>query len=356
MKIKISVSLLLAAMSIISCRGGSKVELEEGVELVITPVKGLVQFYAAAQKLTVDWGDGVTETYTPVQLTAIGHTYGSNQPRTIRMKTEGLTLFGDELRDNGDGNYVVGSSITGRCSALRFGKSPALKAVSVANNELAEADIRHIPALETAYFDYNRLTALDLTGNAALTVLWCNGNRLTALDVSRNTALLCLWCGQNPLTALDVSRNTALEALMCEFCALTALDISKNTALTGLRCTGNSLTALNISKNTALKVITCSYNQLTSLDVSRNTELTGFGCDHNQLTALDVSANSKLKRLGVYRNPFTAAGLDAVFGSLPFRSSGEQIIYIVEAQILLGCDKSIAATRGWEVVIEQVRD
>jgi hypothetical protein len=71
------------------------------LELTVIPVARDVRFYAVAQKLTVSWGDGITNYYTNV--TQIAHTYGDNNTYTVKIKEEGLTEFGDKMYKTDDG-------------------------------------------------------------------------------------------------------------------------------------------------------------------------------------------------------------------------------------------------------------
>jgi len=177
--------------------------------ITMTTQKSGIGFYIAGSgTMTIDWGDGTSDTHTlSTEWTVYIHDYSGSSAHTVR---------------------ITGDNITGlECS-------------------------------------YNQLTALNVSKNTALTYLSCSSNQLTALDVNKNTALAYLECASNKLTALDVSKNTALTYLDCWDNQLTALDVSKNTALIYLDCCYNKLTALDMSKNTALEILVCNNNQLTA--------------------------------------------------------------------------------------------
>jgi Leucine-rich repeat (LRR) protein len=256
-----------------------------------------IYFYAIAQQLVVDWGDGsAPETYTNVYFEIystgypITHTYTGSTTYTVQLKGEGLTHF-------------------------------------------------HCPD--------NQLTTLDVSKCTALQSLSCPSNQLTTLDVSKCTALQVLYCRGNQLTTLDVSKCTALQKLECWSNQLTTLDVSKCTALQMLWCDGNQLTALNASNCLALQTLDCYGNQLTSLNVSGCTALQGLYCGGNSLTALDVSGCTALQGLYCGGNSLTATALNAVFTALPNYPYGG--ISISNNPGTATCNKAIAENKGWSV-------
>ena len=249
-------------------------------------------------KVTIDWGDGVSETYT---LPTVGGSFSYSYPS---VSTHTITITGE--------------------------------------------NVTHL------FCDYLQLTSLDVSKNTALTHLQCNNNKLTELDVSKNTALYMLTCSSNQLTELDVSNNTAIEYLLCEHIPLTELDVSKNTALKYFVCSFNQLTSLDVSKNTALNTLYCDGNQLTELDVSKNTELKALICYFNQLTKLDVSKNTALEHLFVNNNQLSAIALDELFKSLHDNTiqNVTKTVYIFNNPGMILCNRLIAVLNGWAVPYE----
>jgi len=120
--------------------------------------------------------------------------------------------------------------------------------------------------------------------------LVCNNAGLTAIDVKNATALESLECSGNLLTALDVSNNTGLLGLSCHSNRLTTLDVSANTALEGLWCHNNQLTALDVRRNPNLYFLVCSNNQLTALNLGANTNLYYVNIGNNRFTAASLNA------------------------------------------------------------------
>jgi len=164
-----------------------------------------------------------------------------------------------------------------------------------------------------------------------VTIFHCDGNKVKSLDVSKKTKLVELYCHDNILSNLDVSKNKKLTLLSCCKNNLSYLNVSKNIKLTDLYCWGNNLKKLNVSKNTELIFLSCAENQLTNLDVSKNSQLVSLLCFENNLSA---------------------ASLDALFETLPDRSSFDKS-GIIEIWLNPGansCDKSIPVKKNWHVV------
>jgi hypothetical protein len=267
------------------------VAVDEISEISMTTTANAVNMrFPGFGPITINWGDGNSETVT-ARFTTASHSYTSS------------------------GSHII--TITG-------------------------ANIMTVECMG------NQLSALDLSKNTALKSLRCYNNQLTTLDFSNNTVLTDIECNDNQLTALDVSNNTALGSLVCYNNQLTALDVSNNTALGGLSCYNNQLTALDVSKNTALGELWCGSNQLTSLDVSNNTALRYFACDYNQLSALDVSNNTELWLLWCNDNQLSASALDALFQTLHSNLEGIELI-IIDNPGADDCDRSIATAKGWVV-------
>ena len=208
-----------------------------------------------------------------------------------------------------------------KLQTLDVSKNLQLKNLSCHNNQLRLLDVKQNEVLERLMCDINALNTLDVSKNLKLEELRCMGNRFTTLDIQANSALKILDCDDNQLTTLDLSKNIALSELSCRNNWLVALDLKNNANLTKLKCFRNQLTSLDVSKNTKLAVLECDNNQIRSLQLGTNLELTELICDNNQLTNLDVSANKKLKKLQVERNLFSTSSLNALYCSLPDRST-----------------------------------
>jgi Leucine-rich repeat (LRR) protein len=317
-------SLLMLAIAFASCEknnGSDDPDTSAGGPWNITftavpdSKDNLIDFYATAQLLIVDWGDGSSpETYADVKVfdPRISHTYAKNNATyTVRIKGEELTRF-----------YAMKGLLT----ALDVSGSPALEELSCA---------------------YNQLTSLDVSQCPALQSLTCNNNQITALDVRNCPELGLLWCHSNQLTALDVRQCPALLQLFCDVNQLTELDVSKCPALLHLYCGDNQLTELDVSKCPALEELKCEYNQLTSLDVSNHPALRELWCGDNQLIELDVSGCTALLFLRCRNNQLMPAALNTIFSALPYRDNNTGSININNNPGVEDCDISIAQDKGW---------
>jgi len=167
------------------------------IEFKAYPYGNIVEFYLQTKKVTIDWGDGFVDEFSPNDVkTGFTHEYAIQRSQNIKVNTDGMTYFSD---------------------------SPDIISHSTYSQELR-------------------------FGNCSnLLVIRCSGTDFTVLDVSKCTALRELYCTGTQITVLDVSKCTVLEYLDCrsEYWEgkLTSLDVSKCTALTRLNCVGNQLSA-----------------------------------------------------------------------------------------------------------------
>ena len=196
-------------------------------------------------------------------------------------------------------------------------------------------------------------TMLDVSRSRYLQVLDCRNNRLTSLDLSQNSSLREIACDNNELTTLDFSQNTMLTSVSCTENKLTELDFKYNDKLGSVYCLKNNLTSLNVSHNDSLRILWCYNNKLQDLDLSKNLVLYSLRAHANLLTKLDVSSSIRLVDLDCEDNKFTAESLNAMFETLhnnPTQSAKE--VYIALNPGVDDCEKSIAETKGWKVVLE----
>jgi hypothetical protein len=155
-----------------------------------------ISFYAMADKISINWGDGTVEKFTPngEDLT-FSHSYAGAGIRTVTINEEGISYFLI-------GNYHC-EELTASC--------PALEALNCLDNQLISLNVSGCPALKSLQCSDNQLTALNVRGYTALERLYCSDNRLTALDVSGCAALKELRCEGNQLSAGAL--NTLFDTL-----------------------------------------------------------------------------------------------------------------------------------------------
>jgi Leucine-rich repeat (LRR) protein len=238
-----------------SLTGGAD-DLKTGqIEMKVDPYQynNKVSFKIAAQKISIDWGDGtVEETVLSGSKRNFEHEYANSNPRTIKVNTEYLISFGIGLYSSDGGQF----------NELRFGNCPKLEELACAQDSwegtLTVLEINRAESLMRLDCSGGRLTTLNVNGCPALTELECYSNQLTSLDVSKCTALTSLSCGSNRLTSLNVKGCTALASLDCSYNQLTSLNVNGYTALTELYCYENQLTSLDVSKCTTLSILYCS--------------------------------------------------------------------------------------------------
>jgi len=184
------------------------------IEIKIYPDKDYkVKFYATAKKITIDWGDGVVENFTP---NGIRESFPHQYPpipifETIKVNAEGLTYFGSSSFVSDESKSKV------FFHEIKFGSCPDLKEISCTlQNELTVLDVDNCAALAELDCSLNKkLNSLNLSKCITLINLNCSGNQLPLLDVSSCVNLIYLNCGFNELTELDVSKCSSLIELDC---------------------------------------------------------------------------------------------------------------------------------------------
>jgi len=148
-----------------------------------------VEFYITAKKVTIDWGDGNVDVFTPNGVyTNFSHEYPNRNLQTILVSTEGMSgkgVTGNSIENSFGSGFSYDSDFT----EIRFGYCPELKSI------------------------------------------FCYGEKLTVLDISKCTALVVL------------QHSSFLHSHDTYLSDLTSLDVSKCTALRYLYCTGSKLSA-----------------------------------------------------------------------------------------------------------------
>jgi hypothetical protein len=184
-----------------------------------------INFMASAKKISVNWGGGAVEEFTPNGEIFCSHSYPGGGMRTVAVNGEDIRAFGI---DNG-------KELKASC--------PTLEILQCLGFELAVLDARGCTALKEVLCNGNELAVLDMGGCAALEDLACNNNMLNTLNVSGCTALDNLDCSTNRLASLNVGGFAALKYLDCSYNRLTSLNVSGCTALKMLDCNSNQLSA-----------------------------------------------------------------------------------------------------------------
>lgn len=187
------------------------------VEIKAYPnINNKISFYATADKMIIDWGDGSIEMAALNGFNRyIVHEYFNQYLQTIKVNTKEMTQFGNKNNSKD----------------ITFQKLRFYNCSKFTNLECYS----------------NQLLSLDISGCSDLVKINCWDNQLSYLDVSKCTALKQLACGRNSLTSLDVSKCSKLIRLNCDENALIALDVSKCMVLISLNCNNNQLStsALN---------------------------------------------------------------------------------------------------------------
>jgi len=122
------------------------------IRMKVYPSDKKVSFHVLAKKISIDWGDGVTDEFTMnEEIKNCSHDYVNNNLRTIIIHTE-------ELR--GIGKAVI--EMSGNYTEIHFGECPFLEEISFPNLGLTVLEIEKSDQLRYLDCSNNNLSASAL--------------------------------------------------------------------------------------------------------------------------------------------------------------------------------------------------
>ncbi|MDD7334909.1 MAG: hypothetical protein PUG75_00185, partial [Prevotella sp.] len=285
---------------------------EGGVIVLTVPTGTPQQYFLAADEpnttITVDWGDGMPETYT----------LGTNHKAIVNENgTQGTTVTIKGAVTYADFSSYPGLATDNQITAIDISKNENLRGLITYMNEIETLDVSNQPNLEELDCSYCELEALDVSHNTKLTSLKAYGNYIDNIDVTLLPQLQELDLKGNMLETIDLSKDTKLVELSLQNNELKNVDVSMLPLLMELSLQGNKLTELNLSNNKLLDELNVSDNSLTSLDLSANTSLSSLIAGGNPLDMLDLSHNRMLNYINVSKNGWDACTLNDFYYLLP---------------------------------------
>jgi hypothetical protein len=349
-----------------------------------------------AQKLTIDWGDGNIEHFSPQgERQGFFHQYDTWSLKNIRISTEGMTHFGPQGTPS-DWDMRVWEK---HFDELRFSNCPELQQINCSLMGLYILEIDKAESLTTLDCCMNKLIQLNLNGCPSLTNLFCINNRLITLTIDRWPVLKNLWCINNQLTALELGSNKALTMLMCGNNKISNLDLSNHKSLQHFVCNHQNMVyydggsyRLKTSKylynsyySTNRRLSLKSSNDdgdddndgdddggdddgdddggliaidtenktknppLTHINLAGCNSLISLSCENNQVADLNVKDCNSLEYLSCKYNELTAATLNTIFESLPINSANEAEIHIKGNLGVDDCNEKVATDKGWKI-------
>ncbi|MCL2651093.1 MAG: hypothetical protein FWD60_08745 [Candidatus Azobacteroides sp.] len=374
---------ILFGLMILSCEKEENLSsrLKQGqIEYKATPNSNSeITFGIASQKLTIDWGDGDVEIFTPDgEYQEFYHTYYNRKPVTIKIETEKMTAFWGIDNDK----YYDWESLKEKTDELRFGNCPNLKtiecsfmgltffeiekadsllALDCSTNNLTSLKLNACPKLKSLFCMFNNLHSIDIIQCKDLQLLWCLSNRLVQLDLQENKLLYTLVCGQNRISNLNIEQHKLLKYLVCDYSpTIYAGDdyygLMSSAGDFSFRCLiyPNELRSSSATKDSLIsisKIIedTEKYPPLTHLNLSGCSSLSVVCCDNNQLTEINIQDCTSMEYMSCNYNELTDTALNSIFENLP-NAANDVKINIKGNDGMYNCDKSIAENKGWKVI------
>lgn len=185
-----------------------------------------LSFTVQAKKLSIDWGDGNIEDYTPNGNSLnVFHVYSNSNYKTILIRAEEITTFTIKNKE-------------GKIQEFRTGDCFNLKEINISSQPLTVFDITQCVNLIKLYY-YNSQAELNITKCPKLESLECRENNLNELDLSKSVNLKMLNCMSNSLTKIDIAKCPKLIRLNCENNRLS--DTELNTIFRNLPPTNGSI-------------------------------------------------------------------------------------------------------------------
>lgn len=279
-----------------------------------------------------------TYSYEPLEAPAVDYIASwSTNLQTGASGYIGIASTAPFEIDWGDGHYIsyeAGdfSQITKRKEGTIKGQKihikgdpTAITKLNLAQQGVAQIDLKALTALTELYLTENALTAIDLSQQTALQQLYLDKNSLSALDLSALKSLTLLRANVNKISALDLSHNVLLKHLILSDNELTELRLQSLTNLEELQADNNQLTALDISHNVKLTDLDLDFNQLTGLDLQHSPEITWLYLEGNKLTEIDLATLTSLRNLNLGANALTAIDISHNTNLIELILNGNQI-------------------------------
>lgn len=302
--------------------------------------------------VTIDWGDGVSKSYTLGTVETECKGPATKQTITITGDVAKLNCIACKLIEldvTGCPNLWVLQAAYNNIGQLDLSKNTALGNLEVFGNMIKELDVTACTKLERLVCSGNYLSELDLSSCKELKYLDCTRmGRITALDLTHNKKLTNLLINECSIEELKLPQgNVPLEEFWCHKNQIPSLDLSSYTTLKELNCSDNPLTSLavNAPKMTQLLAMNTQLTDfpflasmpeltylmltgnkdLTSLSLSQNRLLTDLGLSKCALSELDLSAQKALKQLWAEENQLTSIDLSACAELESVKLKGNQI-------------------------------
>ncbi|MDR2087496.1 MAG: hypothetical protein LBP72_10055 [Dysgonamonadaceae bacterium] len=371
---------LLSAMTLslmlFSCEKGDEENLKQGrIEYKTYPYEEDIWLEIVAQELTIDWGDGTIEHFSPLgEPQQLNHHYDVWSLKTIQISVDGMTYFRRQLVDGWDIQ-----SAEKRFDELRFIHCSELQEIHCPFMGLVVLEIDKAESLTTLDCTFNKLVQLNLNGCPSLANLYCMNNHLINLNIDQCTVLKNLWCINNQLTALELNASETLTMLMCGNNRINSLNLSNYKTLQHLVCnysnvfygsgsgvyyihsgkylytnyTNRQRSSFKSNDDGILQPIDNENKTknppLTDIRLSGCNALISMSCENNQVATIDVKGCTSLEYLSCKHNELTANVLNTIFESLPVSHTKEAEIRITGNPGNDNCLEEIVTNKGWNI-------
>lgn len=334
--------LLVAALCIsFSCSSDSdepEILPEKEIVLSYTSSKDDRLFFSLAGGLvTIDWGDGVVETYENLEKIDVDEDYPFSRPLNSITHTYEKEGQDYEIKISTDELHILDINVS-ILKIIKVGYCPSLEYLALSRLEVNQKIIE----------------TLDLGFCKELKKLYIKGlERLSDLNIKECSKLDLLDIRDaKSLSELDLSKNTKLTSLRFYYTQIKTLDLSKNTELEYLYISQNNLTSLDVSKNKELRDLWAESNKIEGkIDLSGNKHLLELQLSDNKIEEIDLTGCTSLSEVSLSVNNLSAKALDNIFYALRIVNEGYTAVFNISLNPgVKDCDPRIATDKGWRII------
>ena len=193
-------------------------------------------FATPDEMFTVEWGDGVEETYFGEwDFVLLVYEYAEPGEYTVTV-----TAQSEECQ------FFIIQGMMGVITKVDISECPSVDNLSITESLITEIDLSNNPDLRVLSLFFNPfLESLDVSANLVLEKLFINNTAISSIDLSANSLLTYLIISDLMMTEIDLSANPQLFYLMCENNKLSNLDLSNNNIML-IDCYNNHLPLSNL--------------------------------------------------------------------------------------------------------------
>ena len=337
----------------------------------------LLSLYLTAEEVSINWGDGCSETYYSQGKTIqFQHQYQDSEMKIILIKTQKLTEVGHLIVELGHACHNIGQ---GEYVEIHFGKCPELKEIHCGGDAVSIIDVeKNNETLEIFKCPSLKLEEINLKNFSKLKELDCNGSYLHKLDLEGCKSLVKLDCSYNwNLEFLNLTDCFLLEDLDCRGNSLTELNLENCKKMKVINFQGthllnweifdfpylekfnsssSTIESLHIYNCPNLREIDCSGSNLKYLNIENCSSVEDLNCSVNfDITKILINDCKNLNKMYCSYNNLSENELNDLFNRLAIRKKEDNAEITFHDNIGSdSCNQDMLIQKGWNILVEKM--